>query len=209
MARRAKKQARRNGGNGMPGWVWLLVGLLGGVVVAGYLIIRSGWSGGADLLPRPDPQAQPPVATTAPEPEVAPESRRPKYEFYDVLRDKEVEIPDAELSVQAAEKGIGFNRNAAEAARARLVDEAEVDLLNDLLRYPEVLEAAAANRAPQLLATYLRELAATFHGFYNACPILAGSDEELRHARLGLAAATRQVLANGLGLLGVSAPEAM
>ncbi len=103
MARRAKKQARRNGGNGMPGWVWLLVGLLGGVVVAGYLIIRSGWSGGTDLLPRPDPQAQPPVATTAPEPEVAPESRRPKYEFYDVLRDKEVEIPDAELSVQAAE----------------------------------------------------------------------------------------------------------
>jgi arginyl-tRNA synthetase len=110
---------------------------------------------------------------------------------------------------QAGEKGLGFNRNAAEAARARLVDDAEVDLLNDLLRYPEVLEAAAANRAPQLLATFLRELAATFHGFYNACPILAGSDEELRHARLGLAAATRQVLANGLGLLGVSAPESM
>lgn len=103
MARRAKKQARRNGGGGVPGWVWLLVGLLGGVVVAGYLIMRSGWSGDAGLLPRPDPQAQAPVAATEPEPEVAPEPRRPKYEFYDVLREKEVEIPDAELSAQAAE----------------------------------------------------------------------------------------------------------
>ena len=62
MARRAKKQARRNGGGGVPGWVWLLVGLLGGVVVAGYLIMRSGWSGDSGLLPRPDPQAQAPVA---------------------------------------------------------------------------------------------------------------------------------------------------
>ena len=103
MARRAKKQARRNGGGGVPGWVWLLVGLLGGVVVAGYLIMCSGWSGDSGLLPRPDPQAQAPVTAAEPEPEVAPEPRKPKYEFYDVLREKEVEIPDAELSAQAAQ----------------------------------------------------------------------------------------------------------
>ena len=76
------------------------------------------------------------------------------------------------------------------------------------MRFPEVVESAADNRAPQLLANYLRELAAAFHGFYNALPILT-AEEELRNARLGLAAATRQVLANGLGLLGVSAPESM
>ena len=55
---------------------------------------------------------------------------------------------------------------------------------------------------------YLRETAAAFHAFYNAEPILT-ADEELRNARLGLCKATQQVLANGLALLGVSAPETM
>lgn len=109
---------------------------------------------------------------------------------------------------QLAEKGWSYNRNAAEAARGRLVESHEVELLNELMRYPEVLETAALNRAPQMLATYLRELASAFHTFYNAHPILV-ADEELRHARLGLSQATRQVLANGLKLLGVSAPESM
>ncbi|GIX38710.1 MAG: arginine--tRNA ligase [Silanimonas sp.] len=109
---------------------------------------------------------------------------------------------------QLAEKGYSWNRNAAEAARSRLVEPQEESLVTELMRFPEVVQAAAQHRAPQLMATYLRELAASFHAFYNAQPIL-GAEEELRHARLGLAAATRQVLANGLGLLGVSAPESM
>ena len=71
-----------------------------------------------------------------------------------------------------------------------------------------MIETAAENRAPQVLANYLRELAAAFHAFYNAQPILV-PDEELRNARLGLSKATQQVLANGLALLGVSAPETM
>jgi arginyl-tRNA synthetase len=58
------------------------------------------------------------------------------------------------------------------------------------------------------VATYLRELAGAFHSYYNATAILV-PEEELRNARLGLCLAVRQVLANGLGLLGVSAPEAM
>ena len=99
-------------------------------------------------------------------------------------------------------------RSAAEAARQRLVERHEEDLLSELMRYPEVIESAAENRAPQVLANYLRELAAAFHGFYNAQPILV-PDEELRNARLGLCKATQQVLANGLALLGVSAPESM
>lgn len=109
---------------------------------------------------------------------------------------------------QLAEKGYSWNRSAAEAARGRLVEAQESALVTELMRFPEVVQAAAQHRAPQLVATYLRELAASFHAFYNAQPILT-AEEELRHARLGLAAATRQVLANGLGLLGVSAPESM
>ena len=66
----------------------------------------------------------------------------------------------------------------------------------------------SAVRGPQIVANYLRELAAAFHAFYNAQPILT-AEEDLRHARLGLCKATQQVLANGLALLGVSAPETM
>ncbi|PRH81770.1 arginine--tRNA ligase [Arenimonas caeni] len=109
---------------------------------------------------------------------------------------------------QLAEKQMSYNRGAAEAARQRLAEPHEDVLLDELMRFPEVVEAAAAGRAPQVVANYLRELAAAFHAFYNAQPILV-ADEELRNARLGLAKATQQVLANGLALLGVSAPEKM
>lgn len=109
---------------------------------------------------------------------------------------------------QLSEKQMGYNRSAAEAARTRLVETHELDVLNELMRFPEAIESAAQSRAPQLLVTYLRDLASAFHTFYNAHPILI-ADEELRNARLGLCAATRQVLANGLKLLGVGAPEAM
>lgn len=114
----------------------------------------------------------------------------------------------ASIFRQAVEKGYAWNRTAAEAARAKLVEPQENALITELMRFPEVVQAAAQHRGPQIIANYLRELAACFHAFYNAQPILI-ADEELRHARLGLAAATRQVLANGLGLLGVSAPESM
>jgi len=109
---------------------------------------------------------------------------------------------------QLKEKNLSYNDSAALAARKLLTSRAEDELLTDLMRYPEVIEAAALHRGPQILANYLRELAASFHAFYNAEPIL-NADEELRHARLGLCKATQQVLANGLNLLGVSAPETM
>lgn len=114
----------------------------------------------------------------------------------------------ASLFRQLKEKGLAYNDSAAISARARLVELHEDDLLGELMRYPEILESAADNRGPQILANYLRELAAAFHAFYNAQPILT-AEEELRHARLGLCKATQQVLANGLALLGVSAPESM
>jgi arginyl-tRNA synthetase len=114
----------------------------------------------------------------------------------------------ASLFRQLKEKGLGYHDSAALSARKRLVEEHEDILLTDLMRFPEAIESAAINRGPQILANYLRELAAAFHAFYNAQPILT-ADEELRAARLGLCKATQQVLANGLALLGVSAPESM
>jgi arginyl-tRNA synthetase len=114
----------------------------------------------------------------------------------------------ASLFRQAKEKGIAYNTSAAISARKRLVEPAEDALLVELMRFPEMIEAAAANRAPQVIANYLRETAAAFHAFYNAAPILI-AEEEVRNARLGLSKATQQVLANGLALLGVTAPETM
>ena len=90
----------------------------------------------------------------------------------------------------------------------RLDSEHEQALMVELSRYPEVVEAAGLNLEPHLVATYLRELAAAFHGYYNTHQFIV-DDADLRDARLTLAEAGRQVLANGLDLLGVSAPESM
>lgn len=84
----------------------------------------------------------------------------------------------------------------------------EQALVAELSRYPEVVEAAGQNLEPHLITTYLRELAAGFHGWYNTHQFIV-DDEAVRDARLTLAMAVRQVLANGLDLLGVSAPESM
>jgi cell division protein FtsN len=104
MAKRSSKtQARRNGGSGVPGWIWLLVGLLGGLVLAAVLFLRGDIGKAGSLLPQPNPEARAPAAVTE-EPvaqEAAPEPKKPKYEFFDVLRDKEFIIPDAELNAQA------------------------------------------------------------------------------------------------------------
>ena len=77
-----------------------------------------------------------------------------------------------------------------------------------LAAYPEALTLAARDLAPHAIAFWLRELAGEFHSYYNAERILV-EDEVTRRARLALCAAVRQVLANGLALLGVSAPEEM
>ena len=114
----------------------------------------------------------------------------------------------ASLFRQLKEKGLAYNDNAALSARKRLTSDAEDALLVELMRFPEMIESAATNRAPQVIANYLRETAAAFHAFYNGSPILT-AEEEVRNARLGLCKATQQVLANGLALLGVSAPETM
>jgi arginyl-tRNA synthetase len=108
------------------------------------------------------------------------------------------------------EKGLHYTDSAALSARSRLTEESEDLLLGELMRFPEMIESAAVNRGPQILVHYLRDTAAALHTFYDSCPILKDEvGEELRNARLGLAKATQQVLAAGLALLGVSAPETM
>jgi arginyl-tRNA synthetase len=89
-----------------------------------------------------------------------------------------------------------------------LAGEREAALMQRLGEFPELVASAAGELAPHAVAFYLRSLAGEFHSYYNAERILV-EDEATRRARLALCAAVRQVLANGLSLLGVSAPERM
>jgi arginyl-tRNA synthetase len=110
---------------------------------------------------------------------------------------------------ELAERGLPPVDTAAGIAQmARLDTEHEQILLNELSRYPEVVEAAAANLEPHLIAQYLRELAGALHSYYHEHKWIV-DDAELRNARITLAVATRQVIRNGLDLLGLSAPEKM
>jgi len=113
-----------------------------------------------------------------------------------------------------------LQRNAAELGITRtdqvdlglLTHQREVDLLGALGEFPRAVSSAAELRAPHRVAHYLESLAGTYHRFYDACRVLPQGDEPataLTDARLWLCEATRVVLANGLYLLGVSAPERM
>ena len=110
---------------------------------------------------------------------------------------------------QAAEQGLATDPAAGLDHLARLEAPQETALITQLDRYPEVLRSAAEQYAPHVVANYLRELADRFHSLYNAQRFILPDQPELAAARLSLAAATRQVVANGLGLLGVTAPESM
>jgi arginyl-tRNA synthetase len=109
---------------------------------------------------------------------------------------------------QAAEKGLSVDPSPGLANLDRLQESQEESLLMVLDRYPEVVEAAALTEEPHQLVHYLRDLANGFHTYYNAHQFLV-DEENLRDARIKLILAVRQVLRNGLNLLGVSAPESM
>jgi len=110
---------------------------------------------------------------------------------------------------QLRERGLRRNTDLAGIELNRLTEAHETELMARLAQYPETLEQAARDYAPHQLAYYLRELANDLHTYYNAHEFLLKDDAALRDARLTLIDATRQVLANGLQLLGVSAPESM
>ncbi|QOY62614.1 arginine--tRNA ligase [Lysobacter sp. H21R4] len=111
------------------------------------------------------------------------------------------------LMRQLDERGLSFDRDAG--LQLGLEDDAAThDLVTTILRYPDVVETAGRDLEPHQVAAYLLELAQVFQSYYNDHQFLV-DDADQRHARLVLAMATRQVLANGLELLGVSAPEVM
>ena len=107
---------------------------------------------------------------------------------------------------QAVEKGVSVDN--ANADLSLLTEDSEKALLKELNRYKSVVESSALNYEPHQLAYYLKDLATTFHSYYNACPFLL-DDVSLSQARLTLISASKQVFVNGLSLLGVSAPESM
>ncbi len=105
-------------------------------------------------------------------------------------------------------ESLDYRREQANQHLDILDQDAERDLAQRLARYPELVHKAALAYEPHQLANYLKELAAEFHGWYNNSKVLV-DDSATRHARLLLCEAVRQVLANGLQLLGVAAPERM
>ncbi|WP_435100973.1 arginine--tRNA ligase [Arhodomonas sp. AD133] len=109
---------------------------------------------------------------------------------------------------QLADKGLDHEVEAGFATLAKLTEDHEQALITQLDRFPEMVESAALAHEPHQIAHYLRELANAFHTYYNAHQFLV-DDDGLRNARLNLILATRQVLRNGLAILGVSAPESM
>ncbi len=106
------------------------------------------------------------------------------------------------------EQGWDWDVNFALTQLDQLNEEYEKALMSRLARYPEMVAKAAASSEPHTVATYLRELAGEFHSYYNAHKMLV-DDPAIRAARVALSEAVRQVIANGLALLGISAPESM
>jgi len=109
---------------------------------------------------------------------------------------------------QLAERGLAWDQQQGEQQLNRLTEQHETDLLTALARYPEIVESAALNHTPHILAHYLMDLARDFHTYYNAHHFIV-DDVELSQARLTLISAIKQVIANGLTVMGVSAPETM
>jgi arginyl-tRNA synthetase len=114
-------------------------------------------------------------------------------------------------SLQRNASALGIERSP-DPDLGLLTHEREVDLLGALGEFPRIVASAGELRAPHRVARYLEDLAGVYHRFYDACRVLPQGDEEptsLTDARLWLCVATRLVLANGLELLGVTAPERM
>jgi arginyl-tRNA synthetase len=109
---------------------------------------------------------------------------------------------------QLAARDLTYDEALALRSLERLDSAPEQAALRELARYPEVIAQAAAARAPHAVVHYLRELANAFHTWYNAATFIV-EEAALRNARLALALGVRQVIRNGLTLLGVSAPDSM
>lgn len=107
-----------------------------------------------------------------------------------------------------AEQGHSYDQSLGLEALGSLNLDAERELMTQLRKYPDVVKNAGVSLEPASIATYLKDLAGLFHSYYNSNKMLI-DDAQVRNARLVLSRAVAQVIANGLDLLGVSAPEQM
>lgn len=95
------------------------------------------------------------------------------------------------------------------ASFAYELDNHEIELIEQITRFPALVQQAANEYRPLVIASYVYDLANTFHSFYHAVPVLQSDDESVKPARLRLVAAAKQTIANALALLGITAPEVM
>ncbi len=108
-----------------------------------------------------------------------------------------------------AESGVAVENKPLKAAEVTFAEPAELALVKKLYQFAEVLPVVLDDYRPNLLCNYLYELAATFHGFFESCPVLRAESDQLRTSRLALCKSTANVLKGGLGLLGIEVPERM
>ena len=109
---------------------------------------------------------------------------------------------------QLDEKGFSYDQENGLANLDKLSESHEQALMTTLSKFKDLVETAALNHEPHHIANYLRDLANDLHTYYNAHQFIV-DDEAIRNSRLALISATKQVIQNGLGLLGVSAPDKM
>lgn len=119
-----------------------------------------------------------------------------------------IQYAHARICSVFSQSNVEADYNHRQIDMSLLTEVHEEKLILALSRYPEVVLAAAQEYAPHNIAYYLQEIANAFHSYYNACPFLV-EQEDLRNARLSLIDASRQVISNGLGILGISAPDRM
>lgn len=113
------------------------------------------------------------------------------------------------VAKKCAEAGKPWDPAAGAEQLTELTSDAEIGLTNKLAQYPEIIERAALQHEPHQIATYLRELANHYHSWYNNAGKFIEAPDAQRNAQLTLNEAVRTVIANGLKVLGVSAPESM
>ena len=212
-ARRGKSQARRNGGNGLPGWAWMVIGIV--LALAAVLLLpRYLKSEGNDgfFRPQPNPDARPSVSAID-EGEVAPPARDtrpapaqrpqpaatepPEYDFYTVLPEQEVAMTDAELAASAREEAERQRRTLA-AQRQREADAAELASPTPATAPAATPTAATAPTAPAPAAAASSDTSARY--ILQAGSFSASGDAESLKARialLGLSARVESGDANG------------
>jgi cell division protein FtsN len=190
-ARKGKSQARRNGSRGgVPWWAWIMSGVLIGLALSVFVIYREGFDA-RRLLPAPNPEAR---APREPEPPVAQQAeptqpKKPKYEFYTVLPEREVVIPDAELTAKAQNE-----TPPAQAANERLLLQAGA--FNEARRAEEIKAAIAFTGLVARVEPTTASGGATVHR------VMLGPFSSLRE----LDAAKQQLASGGIQAIAIREP---